>query len=43
MPDGRFDDIVFEGAELFVEIGIADWSAANPTIYWMPCGYFIIR
>ena len=39
--DGRFDDIVFEGAELFVEIGIADWSAANPTIYWMPCGYFI--
>lgn len=38
--DGRFDDIVFEGAELFVEIGIADWSVANPTIYWMPCGYF---
>ena len=38
--DGRYDSIVFEGAELFVEIGIADWTQANPTITWVPCGYF---
>ena len=24
--DGRFNGIVFEGTELFVEIGIADWT-----------------
>lgn len=39
--DGRFDNVVFEGTELYVEIGIADWSLENPTVYWMPCGYFI--
>lgn len=38
--DGRFNDVVFEGTELFVEIGIADWSLDDPTVYWMPCGYF---
>ena len=38
--DGRFNSIVFEGAELFVEIGIADWSQESPTISWIPCGYF---
>lgn len=38
--DGRFNDIVFEGTELYVEIGIADWSLDDPTIYWMPCGYY---
>ena len=38
--DGAFDDIVFEGAELFVEIGIADWSQTTPTITYIPCGYF---
>lgn len=38
--DGRYDGIVFEGAELFVEVGIADWTQANPTITWVPCGYF---
>lgn len=39
--DGRFNNIVFEGAELFVEIGIADWTQDNPTINWIPCGYYI--
>ena len=39
--DGAFDGVVFEGAELFVEIGIADWTQDNPTINWIPCGYFI--
>lgn len=38
--DGRFDNVIFQGTELFVEIGIADWSQANPTIEYMPVGYF---
>lgn len=38
--DGTFDGIMFEGAELFVEIGIADWSQTSPTMTWIPCGYF---
>lgn len=38
--DGRFNDVQFEGAELFVRIGIADWAQTNPTISWIPCGYF---
>ena len=37
---GQFDNVVFEGAELFVEVGIADWSQANPTVTYIPCGYF---
>ena len=37
---GQFDGIVFEGTELFVEIGIADWTQTNPTVNWIPCGYF---
>jgi len=38
--DGRFDYAAFEGAELFVEIGIADWEQDAPEITWIPCGYF---
>lgn len=38
--DGRFNGVVFEGTELYVEIGIADWTQSDPTINWMPCGYF---
>ena len=38
--DGTFDGIMFEGAELFVEIGIADWTQTSPTVTWIPCGYF---
>lgn len=37
---GQFDGIAFEGAELFVEVGIADWTQESPTVNWMPCGYF---
>ena len=37
---GAFDDILFEGAELFVEIGLADWTQDEPTISYIPCGYF---
>jgi hypothetical protein len=32
--DGTYNGIVFEGTELFVEIGIGD------PVNWMPCGYF---
>lgn len=35
-----FTNVKFEGAELFVEIGIADWTQSNPTVTWIPCGYF---
>lgn len=38
--DGTFSNVVFEGTELFVEIGIADWTQDNPTITYIPCGYF---
>lgn len=38
--EGTFNRVKFEGAELFVEIGIADWSQSNPEITWIPCGYF---
>lgn len=38
--DGQYNGIVFEGAELFVEIGISDWSGPNPTVNYIPCGYF---
>lgn len=38
--DGRFSSLIFEGTELFVEIGIADWASSSPSVTWMPCGYF---
>lgn len=37
---GTYTGIVFEGAELFVEIGIADWTQEDPIITYIPCGYF---
>ena len=37
---GTYDSIVFEDAELFAEIGIADWSQQTPTISYIPIGYF---
>ena len=38
--DGAFDSIVFEGTELFVEIGVADWTQDEPTVHYIPIGYF---
>ena len=38
--NGQYDSIAFEGAELFVEVGVADWTQSSPTIHWVPCGYF---
>ena len=37
---GQYDGIVFEDAELFAEVGIADWTQSSPTITYVPCGYF---
>ena len=43
--DGKYDYTVFEGAELFLKIGIKKWDAhrwENAVIHWIPCGYFTI-
>lgn len=43
--DGKYDNTVFEGAEVFVKIGIKKWDARrweNAVIHWIPCGYFTI-
>lgn len=43
--DGKYDNTVFEGAEVFVKIGIKEWDAhrwENAVIHWIPCGYFTI-
>ena len=43
--DGRFNDIVFEGAELFVKIGIKKWEARKwekAVIHYIPMGYFTV-
>ena len=38
--DGAFNSIVFEGTELFVEIGVADWTQDEPTVHYIPIGHF---
>lgn len=43
--DGRFDGVTFEGAELFVRVGIKKWDAnrwENAQAEYVPCGYFTI-
>lgn len=42
--DGRWNGVRFEGAQLYIRIGIADWTVpgAEGNIIWMPCGYFIV-
>ena len=43
--DGRFDETTFEGAELFVEIGVKKWDAReweHAIMHWIPCGYFTV-
>lgn len=41
--DGRFDSVKFEGANLFVSVGVSeDWNADNPIISYVPLGYFRI-
>lgn len=43
--DGKYDDTVFEGGEVFAEVGIKKWDAhrwEQEVIHYIPCGYFII-
>ncbi len=37
--EGKFDDTVFEGAELFVKIGV---KGANQQVRYVPMGYFTV-
>ena len=40
----QWDNVKFEGAELYIRIGIADWEnyTSESDIVWIPCGYFTI-
>ena len=40
--DGRFDNVVFEGAELVVKIGIKDWDDSTADMHYVPLGVFIV-
>lgn len=40
--DGRFDNVVFEGAELTVKIGIKDWDDSTADMHYVPLGVFIV-
>lgn len=43
--DGRYDNIAFEGAELFVQVGVKKWDAKaweNANYYYIPFGYFTV-
>lgn len=43
--DDRFSSIVFEGAELFVRVGIKKWDAhrwENAQMHYIPLGYFTV-
>lgn len=43
--DGRFNTFIFEGAELFVEVGIKKWDARkweNAVMHYVPLGYFTV-
>ena len=43
--DGKYDDVVFEGAELFVRVGVKKWDAKtweNADFHFVPFGYFTV-
>lgn len=43
--DGKYDDVVFEGAELFVRVGVKKWDAKtweNAAFHFVPFGYFTV-
>lgn len=43
--DGKFNEVMFEGAELYVRIGIKKWDAKrweNAQYHYIPFGYFTI-
>lgn len=43
--DGRFNDVCFEGAELYVRVGVKKWDAhqwENAVLHYIPLGYFTV-
>lgn len=42
--DGKFDDIRFEGAEIYIYVGVEknDSDVENPTYHIVPLGYFTV-
>lgn len=43
--DGKYDDVVFEGAELYVQVGVKKWDAKtweNADFHFIPLGYFTV-
>lgn len=43
--DGKFNEVLFEGAELFVRVGVKKWDAKrweNAQYHYIPFGYFTI-
>ncbi len=43
--DGKYDDVVFEGAELFVRVGVKKWDAKTwekADFHFVPFGYFTV-
>lgn len=40
--DGKYNDVLFEGAELFVQIGVKDWSNPESDEFYIPLGYFTV-
>ena len=44
--DGRFDDVTFEGAEMYVQVGTKKWDAhrwENAEVHYVPLGYFTVN
>jgi hypothetical protein len=41
--NGEFNDVTFEGAECFVEVGTKDWSDESAQIVYIPMGYYTVE
>lgn len=39
---GKFDDVLFDGAEIYVRIGIKNWNSTDAPIQYLPLGYFTV-
>ena len=39
---GQFNDVTFEGAECYVEVGTKDWSDEEAEVQYIPMGYFTV-
>lgn len=40
--DGKFDNVTFEGAEMYIQLGVKDWNDENSDLTLIPLGYFTI-